>query len=1176
VITYNSLYYSSAWNIASGDVNKDGFPDLLITGPGYENSQIFLNNGDGTFSAGQTVMVNGDFDSLVDGRLGDVNGDGCPDAVVADVFTEAWVALGDCSGKFSAPVPVYMGINNAAVRLADVNGDGHLDIITSAFAGFSDAGLGMYGGDSISVALGDGKGNFGTARTYTGTGQAYSIGTADFTGSGKLDVVASESDSDTATVYANDGTGNFGFPQGIYAGVLGAGAGTINAPFSDLSFGDLNGSGKIDAFLVDEGLKGEFYATSFLNDGTGKFSGPINTDMGIAITTDWVGDYRLGNFRNTGKLDLVAIGFDSPFLLFMAGNGDGTFAAGTLVTATGAEGILTTGDFNGDGKLDFVAVNGTNTYTLTMFLGNGEGTFRALSPIAFRDTGSTIGGAYPSRIYAGDFNRDGKLDVLVFTTGNGYGTTGSTVWEIDGNGDGTFQTPRQIFTDFQPFALSDLTGSGYLDIAEYNSVSPNGTSEPATFTNYLDQPGGSFAQSSAYTPYAGTAESVEPYLQNGDPLASSIVGVYSNDGKLDEVAFQYQPGADGGVAGYAQILMGNGDGTFTPTYDIFPFIGGYPVYATDLNGDGISDMVEVDSGTSSLHVFEGGAAPALQIALAEPIITGNQGCGWVFPDVASNSSQNVALSSSVSGVTLPSSVTIPAGALSAQFCYTLANNFNWRQVFDINASLNGSTATAYASVNYVLGFSEAVSPVTPATVYQGQSSAPLTLTLTAQPGYSSTANLYCEWLAPGDSCQFGSNTLSISPAGPASTTVTLVTAANAAAQGGGNSSFTIVADDGNVIQRQTVSLGVATLELSTSSSYPVSTSAPGGGASEFLVWGIPPYQFSCTGLPAGVTCSFSGTQQSSGEIGVTVNVPSSIANGTYPFTVTVTSQSYSASGPLTLQVVGYSIQGPSASSDWMLPGTTESIPISVQGSSNWSGAGSVAIGCSLNVAATCTGASVIPGMPAGLSINMPAGTPLGQYQLTVTGTYAGVTQTYTFPLYVVSLSGSLSSSTLTLTRGGTGTLTATLNASIGFSDVVSLGCTESSQVICSFNPLEPQMNGGTAQTFTITVTAGTTARLESKPASSPTRSMIALAGLLPLALCCGLLHGRRRKVVLLFLLGFVSLTFVGACGGGGGTGGGGGGGGGGGSDVYSLTVTAYPSGTSLTSALGTVTVTVTH
>ncbi len=51
--------------------------------------------------------------------------------------------------------------------------------------------------------------------------------------------------------------------------------------------------------------------------------------------------------------------------------------------------------------------------------------------------------------------------------------------------------------------------------------------------------------------------------------------------------------------------MGNGDGTFTPTYDIFPFLGGYPVYAaSDLDGNGISRrMVELDNGTSSFCMY---------------------------------------------------------------------------------------------------------------------------------------------------------------------------------------------------------------------------------------------------------------------------------------------------------------------------------------------------------------------------------------------------------------------------------------------------------------------------------------------------------------------------------------------------------------------------------------------
>ncbi|MFP5235953.1 MAG: FG-GAP-like repeat-containing protein [Acidobacteriota bacterium] len=1188
VITYKDSYYITAWNIASGDVNGDGLPDLLITGPGWENSQIYLNSGGGTFKAGQTLIANDSFRSLLDGRLADVNGDGCLDGVVADAWTFVWIFPGDCSGNFGTPTQIQMGDSNAAVRVADVNGDGKPDIVTSGLPALNPE-LGFLAGNTLNIALGDGKGNFTVGRNYVGTGQSYSIGVADFNGDGYPDFVTAENDSDTVTVYHNDGAGGFGFPQGLFAGI--PGQYSVNQPFSALSFADLNGDGKTDVSLLSEGYKGELYATSFLNDGTGKFASPINSDTGVSVTSNQIGDYRLGDFRNSGKLDLLAIGLDqeltnsTQFVLFLTGNGDGTFTKGTPVTTTGADGILTTGDFNKDGKLDFVAVNGANTHTLTTFVGNGDGTFRGLAPVTFSDTGNGVGGTLANRIYTGDFNRDGKLDVLVFTTGNGYWTTESTIWEFDGNGDGTFQAPRQLFTDFQPFALADVNGDGHPDIARYDFMWPDGTTQttgPSKFTTYVGQADGSFAKSSYYTPYAGIPESVQPYSQNGDPLATSLVGAFGGNGMPDEVAFQIPPSGLGDV-NYAQMLAGNGDGTFTPTYDMFPFyLYGRPLYAHDLDGDGFADMVEVDSGNSQLHVIKGGSAPAIQMGLEESIVKGNQGCGWVFPNLASSSSQTVALSSSVSGVTLPSSVTIPAGALSAKFCYTLANNFNWRQVFDISATLNGSTATAYASDSYALGFSATVSSVTPAAVYQGQSSAPLTLTLTPSPGYSSTPKLYCTGLNPGDSCEFASSTLNISTAGPASTTVTLATAANAAAYGNTHT-FTIVADDGNVIQRQTVALGVATLTMTAQSPLNIPATAPGVGTEAFSVNGIPPYQFNCSGLPAGASCSFSGTQQSfpsPSVINVAVNVPAGLANGNYPFTVTAASQTYSASAQETLQVVSYTVQGPPSGSDWAIAGTTQNIPINVQGSSNWWG-GTVSFSCTLDVASTCTGGSAVPGMPMNLSLNVPAGTPLGQHQMTVIGTYAGSTQKYTFPIYVVSFSGSLSGSTLTVARGGSGTMTATLTASTGFSNSVSLACSGSTQLTCSFNPSSPQLTGGTPLTVTINVNASATASLESKPAHSPLRSMTVLAGMLPLAFFCGILRSRRRNVLLLFLLGLVTLGFMGACGGAGGSaaGGGGGtsGGGGGGSNTYTLTVTASPNNTtSLVSTLGTVSVTVTH
>ena len=175
LISTNSGFYSTADSIASGDVNNDGFPDVLVTGPGQENSQVYLNAGNGTFTPGMTVIENGRFNIEMTGLLADVNGDGCLDAVVADLNGYVWIVPGDCNGNFGNTFPtltsVPMGDSNFAVSLADMNGDGHLDIITTSFPTLEPI-YGDVAGNVLSVAFGDGHGNFTSGRDYVGTGMS--------------------------------------------------------------------------------------------------------------------------------------------------------------------------------------------------------------------------------------------------------------------------------------------------------------------------------------------------------------------------------------------------------------------------------------------------------------------------------------------------------------------------------------------------------------------------------------------------------------------------------------------------------------------------------------------------------------------------------------------------------------------------------------------------------------------------------------------------------------------------------------------------------------------------------------------------------------------------------------------------------------------------------------------
>ena len=1181
VISMNPGFYSTADSIASGDVNNDGLPDVLITGPGLENSQVYLNAGDGTFTPGATVIESGPFNIVLAGLLADVNGDGCLDAIVADGNGYVWIAPGDCGGNFGAVTYVPMGDSNAAVALADMNGDGHLDIVTTTIS-IVDPIYGDLAGNMLAVAFGDGHGNFSSGRDYVGTGMSYSLAIGDFNGDGHPDVVSASPDTDTASVYINDNTGGFGFPQGEWIGL--PRVGVLNAPLSAPSFADVNGDGKPDIVLLDEGYNGEYFITTMLNDGTGRFAGPVPSDAGISITSEWMGDYRLGDFRNTGHLDFVGIGFGlnystgAQYILFVPGNGDGTFGKSTFVATSGANGEMAVGDFNRDGKLDIVAVganpNGAG-WVLTSFLGNGDGTFRNAGSVTFSDSAEEI-----DRVFVGDFNRDGKPDVLVYDTGNGYWTTASYVWEFLGNGDGTFQQGQQLFSAFQPMTMADVNGDSWLDIVRYDFMWPDGTTEtvgPARFTTYLDQASGAFSQSSSYAPYAGIPLQVKPFVQFGDPTTSAIVADMNGDGKPDEIAFQ-APAPVGGDE-YAQILMGNGDGTFTPTYDVFDFqkIYGLPSYSHILDGTNFSDLLEIDSATSSMHVFKGGPAPSLQLALEEAQVTGTSGCGWVFLNVASTSDSIVALSSSVSGVVLPATVTVPAGALSQQFCYTLGSTYNWHQVFNIQAKLGTDTAVAYASRSYVVGFSEALSPSTDQLIYPTQSTMPVTVSLTASPGYSSTVQLSCQGLPAGATCTFGSATLAVSPTAVASTTVVVHTTASTQSA----RPVLIVASDANVTARQSFNLTVQPLIVDSFGNLPQVTS-PGTGTGGILIVGIPPYTPSCTGLPAGVTCTFSGDQlpyPSDTNLGVTVTVPSGIASGTYAFTVGVVSGPATASVGFSLNIADFSLEAPNPANDWAPPGGTVNVSLSAQPISNFNA--TVNVTCSLDVGGSCIGGSypvtgTVPS-PINLTVSVPSGISPGTHTLTVTATDGTLTHTAAFPFYIADYSGSLSAATLTIPSGASRSLTATVSATAGFAGTVSFACSGTTEVTCSFSPSMVQPTATSPQTTNITVAAGYSAFIFPPKDSVRSRfSMLAL--ILPFGIVFGIARKGAmrapRATVGLFLLALVLASL--SCGGGSNGSGGDAGGGGGGPNTYAITVNATVAGTNTTTTLGTISVIVTH
>ncbi len=1181
VISAGSTFNSPAGTVFSGDVNGDGLPDLLITSPGDTGAQIFINNGQSGFTVGQQVLDNGAFTQTSDGRLADLNGDGCLDAAVANAYGSVATALGDCKGNFGNTTLTRMGDGAAAIRVADVDGDGNLDLVTTSLhlgTTFDVSAAGADGGTSVAVALGDGKGNFQVGRGYVGPSEAFSLAVADFNRDGHPDIVTADTETDTATVFLNNGTGDFGFPEGIFYSEATSGA--INDPFLSMIFADLNGDGKPDMLaIVDSNSNQNYHVAALLNDGTGRFSPAISSDMGVLFGTMPVGDFRTGDFRNTGHPDLIAVGqsieysFGSSFVIFMPGNGDGSFGTPLITTPAGADALLAVGDFNRDGKLDFVAVApqaSLKSKAVSTFLGNGNGTFTAGAVLSFADGNQDI-----SRCIATDVNHDGKLDIIVYTTANGYGTANGAVWVFLGNGDGTFQSGQVVLNGAQPVSMADLNGDGLPDLVSYASTIQLGSGQGAGVPNlisYLNKGGATFNLDATISPYAGDPIYAEPYLEFGDPLAGSLLHDFNGNGTIDVAAAQVFLSSTGVVGiPYLQFLSGNGDGTFLPTYNVYPFntVGGYPQFATDLNGDGIADMVELDGIGIGMRVYKGVPAQSLQIGLAAERFSGGTGCGWVYPNVAGATDQTVTLSTSVTGIELASSLVIPAGVLAQQFCFTVEPAYNYQQVFDINATLGTDTATAYGSISYALGYEASVSPTTKQTIYPGFSAAPVTLTLTADGNYSSTVNLSCTPLSAGESCTFGSPQLTVAPGAPASTTVVFTSAAS----DNGSLYVPVVASDANFTKRATFL--VDSSPLFDNVDWPtIDSTSPGVGTDSVSFFAIPPYSLSCSGLPSGAVCAFSANGQDSSGDSFTVTTPAGIAAGNYPFQVVIASSGMTYSSPATLAINDF-VLGSALSPAWGIVGTSIQTQITVTGENQINA--EITLTCSTDFGATCTaqtaGVAQNSTFYSIVSITVPAGTATGTHNVTITGTYGQLVHSATYPFTVADFSGTLSGNSLSLQRSGTATLTATLMATTGFTGTVSLSCSASSQISCSFSPNITSPGAGSPTSVKVTFFASSVAK--SLPPSRHPALVFALAlTCLPVFGLLAIARMRRKRLAAVIALAFTMLLVATACGGGGTSSPGGGGGGG--TNMYSITVSATEIHSGAQRTVGTVALSVTH
>ena len=796
VITALDGYTPEIFWASSADLNGDGLPDLVLSSSQQDISiQVYLNSGNGKFTAGQVVSQSYGFEDLTS-VLFDANGDGNTDVIFGDESGTLWVYDGNGDGTFNISNPGMFAIGDVpyGIAAADVNGDGNLVVVASGVFANDLAAYGTEAGDQICVLLGEGKGNFSAPTVYRGDSSSYSMVVGDFNGDGYPDVVTANQDNDSATVFLNNGTGGFGAPSGNWVGYSPEGGGAVNAPMSGVFLADVDNNGSTDVAFLEYPPASNNYLqlTVLLNNGSGNLSPPVRSDAVATNNADGaVGDYVLADFRNTGYPDFLAIAHDysnNPNFISFAPNtgGGGLFGPQSTTTSPNAVGVIGVGDFNGDGNLDFVAAgyginnDPNNLVGIQVFLGKGNGTFQT-------GYAQTFGGktqSVPAAVYVGDFNRDGNLDLLVLLEGNGGYTSEADLYEFLGNGNGTFQTGKLLIPNIGPMVVADLDGDGYADIVSMlEPQAPLGRLNPAQFSIYIGQSDGTFKLTNIYQPYNGGGlfpqQPSSPVYGKYTPMVADFNG----DGNLDIAAFQ-QVGTEN-IDTFVELMLGNGDGTFTPTYDVFDFRKPmFTAYAADLTGTGHAELFELNGYRSTYNWLPSIVAPAFQFGILEDPVPGPQGSGIVLLDIPSTTSTTLSLTASDPAITAPATVTVAAGSVSRTFNFSIGSAFNTNHVFSITAQMGSASAVAYgtAVASAAAGFEAGAGGSAPwpsVNLGAGQSQSNLGVAASSVNGYSTTVSAQCSGLSAVAQCVISPPILIVRSGDSASAAMSISVNANA-------------------------------------------------------------------------------------------------------------------------------------------------------------------------------------------------------------------------------------------------------------------------------------------------------------------------------------------------------------------------------------------------------------
>ena len=447
----SSSFFSAA--LAVGDLNNDSRDDLAIVSGDSNSFFVLLNNGAGFAAAVQTTFTNIDFRprAVV---IAQTVADASPDLNFAgngnfsDSISAAVVVPGNGNGTFSAANAILAptGITPVSLAVADFSGDGRNDLAT-ANANSSD----------VSVLSNNGADRFGP-NVFPTIANPTMIVAADFNGDGSLDTATATSQVTTnfgnTSVALGNGAGGVSLAQTLVGGT---------ASVQALAAGDVNGDARVDLIVANAGSFPNSTIAIYLNSGNGTtlFSNVPQASFSINFN---VRTLALGDFNNDGRRDLIATSSSNNLVAVFLGAATGVFSASTTFAAPVSNALATTGDFNGDGRLDLLLAGAGSNGAGAVFtlLGGGNG--------GFTQAAESVAVNSPTSVASGDFNGDGILDFATTGFSSFSGSNNSAVSVALGIGNGRFGAPAAylVGADARSVTAADFNGDSRLDLITVN------------------------------------------------------------------------------------------------------------------------------------------------------------------------------------------------------------------------------------------------------------------------------------------------------------------------------------------------------------------------------------------------------------------------------------------------------------------------------------------------------------------------------------------------------------------------------------------------------------------------------------------------------------------------------------------------------------------------------------